>query len=36
MYCQDAPDAEKVKPLSRDDMDAIAHFYASEKQGEDK
>jgi sulfide dehydrogenase cytochrome subunit len=23
--------AEKVKPLSRDDMDAIAHFYASEK-----
>jgi sulfide dehydrogenase cytochrome subunit len=28
--------AEKVKPLSPDDMDAIAHFYASEKQGEDK
>ena len=28
--------AEKVKPLSHDDMDAIAHFYASEKQGEDK
>lgn len=23
--------AEKVKPLSRDDMDAIAHFYASVK-----
>ena len=28
--------AEKVKPLSLDDMDAIAHFYASEKQGEGK
>jgi len=28
--------AEKVKPLSLDDMDAIAHFYASEQQGENK
>jgi sulfide dehydrogenase cytochrome subunit len=25
--------AEKVKQISRDDMDAIAHFYASQKQG---
>lgn len=28
--------AEKVKQLSRDDLDAIAHFYASQKQGETK
>jgi cytochrome subunit of sulfide dehydrogenase len=28
--------AEKVKQLSADDMDAIAHFYASEKQGATK
>ncbi|MDD5249180.1 MAG: c-type cytochrome [Rhodocyclaceae bacterium] len=28
--------AEKVKHLSADDMDAIAHFYASEKMGETK
>jgi sulfide dehydrogenase cytochrome subunit len=28
--------ADKVKQLSNDDMDAIAHFYASQKQGETK
>ncbi|HEX8989244.1 MAG TPA: c-type cytochrome [Rhodocyclaceae bacterium] len=28
--------AEKMKQLSRDDMEAIAHFYASQKQGETK
>lgn len=28
--------AEKMKQLSREDMDAIAHFYASQKQGESK